>query len=77
MRLPYLNRARLAYSTRHFLSSGIMPGIGEANTNEPLLPWGSYNQVCCHGVWHVCFPLFVWHTSLTTSQGANKDGPGC
>ncbi|MEW5299951.1 MAG: hypothetical protein WDW36_002919 [Sanguina aurantia] len=44
VRLPYLNRARLAYSTRHFLSSGVVPGIEEANTNEPLLPWGSYNQ---------------------------------
>eukprot|EP00878_Enallax_costatus_P016994 GHUV01017842.1.p1 GENE.GHUV01017842.1~~GHUV01017842.1.p1 ORF type:complete len:446 (+),score=164.94 GHUV01017842.1:1291-2628(+) len=42
--LPYLNRARLAYTSTHFLDTGIVPTVYEANHNEPLLPWGRYHQ---------------------------------
>eukprot|EP00879_Flechtneria_rotunda_P027668 GHRR01029648.1.p1 GENE.GHRR01029648.1~~GHRR01029648.1.p1 ORF type:complete len:303 (+),score=119.19 GHRR01029648.1:516-1424(+) len=42
--LPYLNRARLAYTATKFLASGVVPDIQEANKNEPLLPWGRYHQ---------------------------------
>ncbi|KAF6257569.1 vitamin B6 photo-protection and homoeostasis-domain-containing protein [Scenedesmus sp. NREL 46B-D3] len=42
--LPYLNRARLAYTATKFLGSGTVPGVKEANKNEPLLPWGRYHQ---------------------------------
>lgn len=38
--LPYLNRARLAYSSSKYLQSGAVPAVPEANQNEPLLPWG-------------------------------------
>mmetsp|Transcript_29240 Transcript_29240/g.82515 ORF Transcript_29240/g.82515 Transcript_29240/m.82515 type:complete len:534 (-) Transcript_29240:354-1955(-) len=37
--LPYLNRARLAYTSRRYLESGMVPDIYEANKREPLLPW--------------------------------------
>jgi hypothetical protein len=39
-----MNRARLAYSSRRYLVDGCVPGVAEANHNEPLLPWGRYNQ---------------------------------
>ncbi|PNH12864.1 hypothetical protein TSOC_000128 [Tetrabaena socialis] len=42
--LPYMNRARLAYCSRHYLLDGAVPGVAEANQGEPLLPWGRYNQ---------------------------------
>ncbi|GIL71507.1 hypothetical protein Vretimale_2630 [Volvox reticuliferus] len=42
--LPYMNRARLAYSARCYLTDGRVPSVAEANHNEPLLPWGRYNQ---------------------------------
>ncbi|EFJ49504.1 hypothetical protein VOLCADRAFT_80645 [Volvox carteri f. nagariensis] len=42
--LPYMNRARLAYATQRYLSDGFIPGVAEANHNEPLLPWGRHNQ---------------------------------
>ncbi|KAG2430432.1 hypothetical protein HXX76_009956 [Chlamydomonas incerta] len=42
--LPYMNRARLAYAARQYLTGGQVPGVAEANHNEPLLPWGRYNQ---------------------------------
>ncbi|GFR40042.1 hypothetical protein Agub_g580 [Astrephomene gubernaculifera] len=42
--LPYMNRARLAYATRRYLTDGCVPGVAEANQQEPLLPWGRYNQ---------------------------------
>lgn len=42
--LPYLNRARMAYSMSSFLSHGIVPGVREANNNEWLLPFGGYHQ---------------------------------
>ncbi|WIA11604.1 hypothetical protein OEZ85_011709 [Tetradesmus obliquus] len=42
--LPYLNRARLAYTATKFLGSGVVPGVKEANKGEPLLPWGRYHQ---------------------------------
>ncbi|GIL46240.1 hypothetical protein Vafri_3268 [Volvox africanus] len=42
--LPYMNRARLAYSARCYLTDGSVPSVAEANRNEPLLPWGRYNQ---------------------------------
>lgn len=44
--LPYLNRARLAYTASAFVGSGVVPGVQEANKREPLLPWGRYHQVC-------------------------------
>jgi hypothetical protein len=37
--LPYLNRARLSYAARSFLSTGEMPGLVEGNAREPLMPW--------------------------------------
>jgi len=43
--LPYLNRARLAYTSAAYVSSGAVPGVQEANKKEPLLPWGRYHQV--------------------------------
>jgi hypothetical protein len=43
--LPYLNRARLAYTAAAFVAGGAVPGVKEANKNEPLLPWGRYHQV--------------------------------
>eukprot|EP00798_Chlamydomonas_sp_ICE-L_P008878 gene8878-3758_t len=42
--LPYLNRARLAYAARKYLEGNGVPDVQEANQNEPLLPWGNYNQ---------------------------------
>ncbi|KAK9809874.1 hypothetical protein WJX72_000793 [[Myrmecia] bisecta] len=44
IQLAYLNRARLAYAARRFLRTGVVPGLPEANRNEPLLPWGPYGQ---------------------------------
>lgn len=42
--LPYMNRARLAYSAAKYLTHGSVPSVAEANHNEPLLPWGNHNQ---------------------------------
>lgn len=42
--LPYLNRARLAFTSTRFLATGVVPGVPEANRHEPLLPWGRYHQ---------------------------------
>ncbi|KAI8464617.1 MAG: vitamin B6 photo-protection and homoeostasis-domain-containing protein [Monoraphidium minutum] len=42
--LPYLNRARLAYTAAAFAARGAVPGVTEANQGEPLLPWGRYHQ---------------------------------
>lgn len=36
---------RLGFSARAFLTNGQVPGVGEANHNEPLLPWVGFNQV--------------------------------
>ncbi|KAL6769734.1 hypothetical protein ACKKBG_A40660 [Auxenochlorella protothecoides x Auxenochlorella symbiontica] len=36
--LPYLNRARLAYSMQHFAATGLAPTPADANANEVLLP---------------------------------------
>lgn len=40
--LPYLNRARLAYTARKFLETGTVPSVEEGNAQEPLLPFGPY-----------------------------------
>ena len=45
MELPYLNRARLAFTSAAFVAGGAVPGVKEANKKEPLLPWGRYHQV--------------------------------
>jgi hypothetical protein len=37
--LPYLNRARLSYTARRFLASGVVPATEEGNFREPLMPW--------------------------------------
>ncbi|EFN54059.1 hypothetical protein CHLNCDRAFT_8919, partial [Chlorella variabilis] len=37
--LPYLNRARLSYTTRAFYSTGRVPETLEGNYREPLMPW--------------------------------------
>ena len=37
--LPYLNRARLAYTAQRYLETGVVPDPQEANRNEPMLPW--------------------------------------
>ena len=42
--LPYLNRARMAYSMKTYLSQGLVPGVCEANNNEWLIPFGGYHQ---------------------------------
>lgn len=44
IQLPYLNRARLAFSARTFLQTGVVPDPALANDKEPLLPWGPYGQ---------------------------------
>ena len=46
VRLPYLNRARLAFAARTYLATGVVPDPVMANANEPLLPRGPYGQVC-------------------------------
>lgn len=45
MKLPYLNRARLAFAARTFLATGVVPDPTLANAKEPLVPWGPYGQV--------------------------------
>jgi hypothetical protein len=42
--LPYLNRARMAYSMSSYLTKGVVPGVREANNNEWLIPVGGYHQ---------------------------------
>eukprot|EP00232_Nephroselmis_pyriformis_P029527 CAMPEP_0182853302 /NCGR_PEP_ID=MMETSP0034_2-20130328/623_1 /TAXON_ID=156128 /ORGANISM="Nephroselmis pyriformis, Strain CCMP717" /LENGTH=447 /DNA_ID=CAMNT_0024984063 /DNA_START=121 /DNA_END=1462 /DNA_ORIENTATION=+ len=37
VRLPYLNRARLGVAVRTYLKEGRVPGVGEANKQEPLI----------------------------------------
>ena len=45
VKLPYLNRARLAFAARTFLATGVVPDPTLANAKEPLFPWGPYGQV--------------------------------
>jgi hypothetical protein len=42
--LPYLNRARLSFAARKFLSTGSLPSLKEGNAKEPLLPWADPTQ---------------------------------
>lgn len=66
--LPYLNRARLNYTARHFMDNGEVPSIAEANAHEPLLPWGSSQRVvlgarveeACVGPSHLASTLDTW-----------------
>lgn len=57
VRLPYLNRARLAFAARTYLATGVVPDPVLANANEPLLPWGPYGQVRNAFALHSCLPL--------------------
>eukprot|EP00198_Chlamydomonas_reinhardtii_P013815 XP_001703152.1 predicted protein [Chlamydomonas reinhardtii] len=72
--LPYMNRARLAYAARQYLTGGQVPGVAEANHHEPLLPWGRYNQgrlVLGASVEAAC----AAPADLLTAAAAFREGP--
>lgn len=70
--LPYLNRARLSYAARKFLSTGSLPSLKEGNAKEPLLPWADPTQgriVLGATVAEACAGPEEFELALKTFQG--------
>lgn len=66
VKLPYLNRARLAFAARTFLATGVVPDPSLANAKEPLFPWGPYGQVRTASLW-------LTHPLLTSGPVLKQD----